>query len=122
MKLLCHKINPTAIKKSINSRIQEYEADKLGSLKTNQELLVKYKAAVAKGQAENWRKPPTAKEIIAIYDESIETEKSHYALVRVIEANNQFYLNYGKGKDTADGTGPFDSLEKAIAWFTGQGR
>lgn len=52
-----------------------------------------------------------------------EDERNYFSNVCIVEdvANQLFYLNY-KGGEKAEGTGPFDTLEKAEEWFFKQGR
>lgn len=123
LKLVFHKINPKVVKKSVNARIKEFERQRVTDIKESAKDLIRYKADVDAGKSKNWGKPPeTAEQINAMYDEWIEQEKTYYSLARVIESNGKFRLFYGKEKYSTNGTGPFDSLEKAVSWFSGQGR
>lgn len=67
-------------------------------------------------------------DIDAMYDKWIKQEREHYAKVRIIRLANtpkvSYVLVYGDVVDAevTSGTGPFDTLSKARAWFLRGGR
>jgi hypothetical protein len=48
-------------------------------------------------------------------------QRRRYARVKVVECADGFRLQY-PGYSPGTGTGPFDTVEKAHAWFLSQGR
>lgn len=127
-KLIRHEIDPILVEKAINAQVKEYEDRKIEDKVNQQNLLEEYAEDMKNGNAtKRWTKAPEPEgKIEKMYNDWIKTEKTHYAKVRVIEDPNQtgkrFYLVYGKDKDEAKGTGPFESLDKAQDWFLKQGR
>jgi hypothetical protein len=90
-----------------------------------------YHEALARGDesvCHQWSRPPRVPaDVVAMYDRWIEREHKYYALVRVIELpqnGDRFLLVYGDEEDATvtQGTGPFESFEKAAAWFMNGGR
>lgn len=63
------------------------------------------------------------KEREKIFDNMCDEERNYYSKVCIVEdvSNQKFYLNY-EGGEKAEGTGAFDTLEKAESWFFNQGR
>jgi hypothetical protein len=127
-KLIRHEIDPILVEKTINEKIQDYEDCKIKRNIEHKALLAEYAEDMKNGNTkERWTKAPEPDgKIEEIYNDWIKTEKTHYAKVRVIEDPNQkgnrFYLVYGKDKDEAKGTGPFESIDRATDWFLKQGR
>jgi hypothetical protein len=77
----------------------------------------------------HWRrKPDTPEYFNDFYDRLIEQEQEYYAKVRIIELPNKgmkkYILVYGDKDDATveNGTGPFESIEKAKEWYLNGGR
>lgn len=74
-----------------------------------------------------WTREPKMDWIDEMYEKLIDEETNHYAKVRVIELpkeGRRFILVYGDTDDATvtNGTGPFEKLEQAFAWFLNGGR
>ncbi|GBG14278.1 uncharacterized protein NMK_1844 [Novimethylophilus kurashikiensis] len=98
----------------------------LKSLEANK--LIEYKKALDDGNAHLWSKVPKGDSWVDPYiDNEIERHLNYYSKARVLELpiqGNRFILVYGDAADDSftNGTGPFESFEKAASWFNNGGR
>lgn len=117
-----HDLDAAAVTAQVASKIEWNEA-------TRQRLTVETGKALASYEtATVWsgRKPDPAY-IDPMIDAWNAREREHYARVRVIElpqAGKRFILVYGDEDDetVGSGTGPFETLDAATAWFMNGGR
>ena len=120
---IVHTIDTDAVDEQIKHKCEKY-LESLGiRVKALKKLQVEYKRDPDKFV----RPPDTPEELNIIWEKFVTREKEYYSLVRVIEmpvAGKRFILVYGDADNetVTRGTGPFESLENAIKWFTGGGR
>jgi hypothetical protein len=127
-----HDIDPELVRCQIDEAIAKWERLKVRRTEGETQNLENYEAARASskdGKAKGWVKPPAGPGWVGPhYDECIEQERAHYALVRIIELptkeKKRFLLVYGDIDDSmvTSGTGPFESVDAAAKWFLESGR
>lgn len=124
-----HDLDTDAVALAVARRVERLEADCQRQVEHAGALRAKYAQDVAAGVAQkNWAREPWGPESVRqFYEKGICQERLHYAKVRVIERPQpgpRFILVYGDADDATvtHGTGPFETLEKAQAWFTAGGR
>jgi hypothetical protein len=123
-----HELPADLVQVQIEKAIARHEADRIVCRKRVEDTLALYAEAVRDGKANRWVRPPDdASYIDPMIDGRIAYERSDYAKVRVIElpkTGKRFVLVYGDVRDAevTRGTGPFESLEVAAAWFLKGGR
>ena len=127
-----HNLDPESVSKQIQKKVDEFKLKMEDSLQKEKEIHILYKEAKKKGTHTKWLKPRTdldadLKEITSIYEQMIKKQQDYYSTVRIIELNQSdkhFVLVYGNQEDSqvTEGTGPFESIEKSIAWFINGGR
>jgi hypothetical protein len=123
-----HDLCPQAVKAQIADKIERLTQDRIRMVADAKMTHASYLRAQADGTVAMWPHPPAEPEMIAsIVDRWIETERGHYALVRVIELptpGKRFVLVYGDQVDAAviGGTGPFATVDDAAGWFLRFGR
>ena len=120
---IIHNIDVDVVDKQILCACQKYLRLCDTKIEWAKELQIKFK----QNPDEFARKPDTVDEVESMYANWIAREKEHYSLVRVIELHKKdkrFILVYGDvdNKTVTSGTGPFESLERAIGWFVNGGR
>ena len=118
---MVHTIDTDIIDKQIKQSCENYLRICNSKIDEAKELQLKYEQDPTKFT----RKPDTLEELKFVYGGMIAREKEYYSLVRVIElSESKFILVYGDtdNKTVIDGTGPFESLERAISWFENGGR
>lgn len=124
-----HDLDPEAVAQAVARKVAQIESDCLRRMEDAKALQAQYAQDVTEGLAQKrWLREPWSPEgVRQFHDGYISTEHNYYAKVRVVELPQQgprFILVYGDADDaTVDsGTGPFDTLEKAAAWFFNGGR
>jgi hypothetical protein len=127
-----HDINPELVSCQIDAAIAQWERHKARRTEEETQNLESYEAAKFSskdGKVKGWIKPPAGPGWVGpYYDECIEQERTHYALVRIIELptkeKKRFLLVYGDIDDSmvTSGTGPFESVDAAAKWFLESGR
>lgn len=123
-----HDIDPVLVEAQVASRLKEVERAGLAAVENAKMLKARYEADLTQGKARQWHRPPTPPEQLEkIYKEAAHHESTVYAKVRIIELprpGNRFILVYGDVNDSSveQGTGPFETLEKATNWFLNGGR
>lgn len=123
--LIVHNLDEKKVKKSIEEQCVRFERNRLYHENwTKNYYLDKWAVKppenpeLAQQELEN-----KISENIEFYAGMCEKELTYFSKVCVVEdtIKGNFYLNYHGGKE-AEGTGPFETLAKAEAWFFGQGR
>lgn len=127
-----HDLDPVLVSGQIEKEINRLTLQMEERLEKEKETHVRYQKAKKDGTHVRWIKPRTdldadLKEIKLSYEAMIKEQRDYFSKVRVIELDRPekaFVLVYGDQKDSevTGGTGPFDSVEKAIAWFANSGR
>lgn len=128
-----HDLDSQRVSETILEKISRYEDTLEKNIEEEKNIHLRYKIDVEKGRGEKWGNPRVdlesdLKRIRKIYNDFIEKEKTYFSKVRIIELPNneekRFILVYGDvdDKKVKSGTGPFESIEKAEAWFYNQGR
>jgi hypothetical protein len=118
-----HDIEPDLVVASVARQCARYEDFKQVGMARAEENLLSWET-----EPQYWdRKPATAADIEKTYDKFIDTEHTHYSTVRILEMGGEkpgFLLVYGPMPDEQHehGTGPFETLDKARAWFLNNGR
>jgi hypothetical protein len=54
------------------------------------------------------------------YNRFIKEEREYYSTVKVRKTHEGYTLCYG-GAKPSEGTGPFDTVDEAVAWFLSEG-
>ena len=124
-----HDLDPVLVAQQIDRKLKALHEQSLRAQAQAALTCESYGRAKAenKGLAA-WARPPTTPDKMAqVYEGLMETERTHYATVRIIELPGEtpaFILVYGDVDDATvqHGTGPFESLQKAEAWFYNGGR
>lgn len=124
-----HDLGTEVVAQAVARKVERLEADCLRQVEHAECLQAKYAKDVAAGVAQrNWTREPWSPESVRqFYEKDVQCERSYYAKVRVIELpqeGRRFILVYGDADDATvnHGTGPFETLEEAAAWFFGGGR
>lgn len=124
-----HDLDPVAVRKTIGAKIAEYMLRSIRDTVRQQEILDQYNRDAKDPKAlRMWvRKPDGPEWVKPMYRKWIAEQRDYYSKVRVIElpkAGKRFILVYGDENDAivSKGTGPFETLEEAKAWFLNQGR
>jgi hypothetical protein len=123
-----HEIEPELVRVQIEKKVADYEKQRISWKEQARQNVERYEQAKLEGLGARWtRAPDTPAYVDGLIDDWIETERRHYATVRVIElpqAGKRFVLVYGDVDDAVvtRGTGAFDSFETAQAWFLQAGR
>jgi hypothetical protein len=123
-----HDLDQTLVAAQVEAKIAEHNRNREHSRECAKKTVEAYELARTEGTAHHWPRPPTGPQYVdPLYDEWIEAERNYFARVRVIELplpGKRFILVYGDQNDATvrSGTGPFESLEKAAAWFYAGGR
>jgi len=120
-----HDLDPALVAAHIEKRLIDHEKTRDRLKSTAIVALLDYQQAIASGNTKRWPKAPEGPGYVdPMIDEWVERERTDYAKVRVIQMEEGFRLVYGDADDATvkDGTGPFETLEKASAWFFNGGR
>tara|TARA_Y100000588_G_scaffold240585_2_gene254367 strand:+ start:12521 stop:12916 length:396 start_codon:yes stop_codon:yes gene_type:complete len=127
-----HDLDPVIVSGQIEKEIKRLTLHMEEMLEKEKENHILYQKAKKDGTHVRWLKPRTdldadLKDIKLSYEAMIKDQRDYFGKVRVIELDRPekaFVLVYGDQKDSevTRGTGPFDSVEKAIAWFANGGR
>lgn len=127
-----HDLDPILVSEQIQKRVDNLNLLMKERIEEEKVSHARYKKAKEDGTHTKWLKPRTdleadLKEIKLSYEAMIKEQRDYFSKVRVIELDRPekaFVLVYGDQKDSevTGGTGPFDSVEKAIAWFANSGR
>lgn len=124
-----HDIDPAVVAEAVARRLADLDRHSQYQLERAREFSAKYLQDVADGTvSKNWTwEPRDPEDVERQHLESRQTEETYYAKVRVIELplnGRRFILVYGDTIDATvtSGTGPFESFDKAVAWFVGLGR
>lgn len=118
-----HDVDQEIVKKSIESKIAWYETKRVSCLAWAHHNLASFEKDPSK-----WGKQPESVESVELfYNNAIWREVTTYSTVRVIELpreGKRFVLVYGGVEDAAviSGTGPFESFDAAVSWFSNNGR
>lgn len=121
-------LDPVLVQDQLERKCTEYAASRLDGMAAQEKLCAEYVADMAAGRSKNWTRAPDCPDTIdQFYSKLIAEEKTHYATVRIIERPSRdkpFILVYGDADDTVvtSGTGGFESLQKAAAWYLNGGR
>jgi hypothetical protein len=121
-----HDLDPVRVQDCVERKVADHVRSYEYQLTEAEKSVAAYKAADAQGRR-LWTRPPELPSK-ALLDSWIKEEREYYALVRVIELPiwdaKRFLLVYGDTDDNTvtQGTGPFESFEKAADWFYKQGR
>ncbi len=124
-----HSIDPAVVADAVARKLADIDRHSQYQAKMALDLTAQYLRDVESGTAsKNWaHKPSTAEEVERRRLEARAEEEGHYAKVRVVELPQEgprFILVYGDANDdtVTSGTGPFETFELAVGWFTRLGR
>jgi hypothetical protein len=123
-----HDLDPVLVQAQIEKKVANTAAQMARRIVETTELCQRYEADMAAGKTKNWaRKPDGPAEVERYMTEWMAHERDYYAKVRVIELpqpGKRFLLVYGDADDATvtKGTGPFESIHRAQAWFFNGGR
>ena len=120
---IVHEIDPAIVSEQIRKACKKYAILCDERVMEAKESQVRY----AEDLITFCRKPDTPEVVKAIWDGAITRQIDYYSLVRVVElplGEKRFKLVYGDtdNQTVTEGTGPFESIEEAVAWFTTGGR
>ncbi len=129
---LRHDLDAQAVAAQVDKKLAEYQVKRIEWRTRAEENLRDYEKPLAAGEKSRWSgKPKDPAYVDPMMDEWCAKERNYYAKVRVIElpqatkrSKKRFVLVYGDQPDAEviDGTGPFETLERAQAWFLNGGR
>lgn len=123
-----HDLDPELVQFQVHKKLAELENTRRRLREQQKDLYAQYMLDKRNGRADRWSKvPDEIGHVDPMIDEWVAHERDHYAKVRVIELpqeGNRFVLAYGDiaDADVTSGTGPFETPEKAKAWFLNGGR
>lgn len=124
-----HDLDQALVARQVEKKIAEHERRRAAANKMQRTNVALYHYQKAKGDdvSKTWTREPTLDWFNRVYDAHVNLEREHYSKVRVIELpkeGHRFILVYGDTDDATvtHGTGPFEKLEQAIAWYLNGGR
>lgn len=126
--IVLHYLPKEVVDESIRKSIDRLRSDCHHRVASENDTYIKYYADKLLGKSKNWPKPRDRflvsylDEIRDMYSRWILDHTTIYSKVKVVEDTviGKFVLNYHD--EEFKGTGPFDSYEAAVKWFTGGGR
>ncbi len=124
-----HSIDPAVVADAVARKLADIDGHSQHQTQIALDLTAQYLRDVESGSAsKNWtHKPSTSDDVERRRLEARAEEEGHYAKVRVVELPQEgprFILVYGDANDdtVTSGTGPFETFELAVGWFTRLGR
>ena len=123
-----HDLDAELVKAQVAKKLVTIEQTRILYKKQEEELLAKYESDKLNNRAHLWTNVPKGpKRIDPMINGWAARERNCYAKVRIIEfpeGERRFLLVYGDEDDTTvtSGTGPFETQERAAAWFLNGGR
>jgi len=121
-------LDPVLVAEQIEKRCAEYETIRVRKVAEAEAWTLEYEACVANGTVGRKfiRRPTSVEQENDFYKKRIAQEREVYSRVRIVELTlpleKKFVLVYGKSPTDTEGTGPFESVEKASNWFFRGGR
>ena len=121
-------LDPVLVAEQIEKKCAEYEAMRVRKVAEAEAWALEYEVCVANGTVGRKfiRRPTSVEHENAFYKKCIDQEREVYSRARIVElpslAGKKFVLVYGESATDTEGTGPFESVEKASNWFFHGGR